>query len=142
MDPQQNKDVVRRFIAALNARDRGALAEVVAPDVVRRSPATPDVRVESFDDLWAFFEQDFAAIPDSVVTLEALVAEDDLVAVWATYAGTQTGAMGPFPPSGVSATLEFSGFLRIRDGKIADMRVVWDNVDMLTQLGHLDGMPG
>lgn len=142
MDPQQNKDIVRRFVAALNARDRDALAEVVAPDVVRRSPATPGVTVESFEDLWAFFEQDFAAFPDSVVTLETLVAEDDLAAVWATYSGIQTGPMGPFPASGASATMEFSGFLRIRDGKIADMRVVWDNVDMLTQLGHLEGMPG
>lgn len=134
---EQNKKLVRRFTAAVNTRDREALARLVAADVVRHCPATPDATVASVDDLWAFLELDFAAVPDSVVTLETLVAEADLVAFWATYSGTQTGPMGPFPPSNQRATVEFSGILRVRDGRIAEMRVVWDNVDMLTQLGHM-----
>ena len=139
MDLERNKELVRHFVEAVNTRDREALARVVTPDVVRHSPATPGIRVESVDDLWAFLEQDVAAIPDSVVTLEALVAEGDLVAVWATYAGTQAGPMGPFPPTDRRASTEFSGILRIRDGRIAEIRVVWDNVHMLTQLGHMPG---
>lgn len=137
MDLEQNKELVRSFVAAVNARDREGLAGIVTADVVRHSPATPDVTVANFDDLWSFLEQDFAAIPDSVVTLDTLVAEDDLVACWATYSGAQTGPMGPFPPSHERASLEFCGILRIRDGRIAEIRVVWDNVDLLTQLGHM-----
>jgi predicted ester cyclase len=140
MNDERNKEVVRRFVAAINARDRAALAEGVATNVVRHCPATPDVKVASFDDLWSFLEQDFAGIPDSVVTLETLVAEGDLVALWATYSGTQTGQMGPFPPSGARASVEFSGILQIRDGRIAEMKVVWDNVSLLTQLGHMPAM--
>lgn len=141
MNLEQNKELVRRFTAAVNARDREALSRLVAADVGRHCPATPDATVASFDDLWAFLEQDFAAVPDSVVTLETLVAEGDLVAFWATYSGTQTGPMGPFPASGERATVEFSGILRVRDGSIAEMKVVWDNVDMLTQLGHMPPLP-
>lgn len=137
MNVERNKELVRCFVAAINARDREALAAVVASDVVRHCPATPDVEVTSFNDLWSLLEQDFAAIPDSVVTLETLVAEGDLVAVWATYSGTQTGQMGPFPPSGERVRLEFAGQLRVRDGKIAEIRVLWDNVNMLTQLRHM-----
>lgn len=137
MNLERNKGLVRRFVAAINARDREGLARVVTADVVRHSPATPDVRVASFDDLWSFLEQDFAAIPDSVVTLETLVAEGDLVACWATYSGSQTGPMGPFPPSNERVSMDFCGILRIRDGRIAKIRVLWDNVDMLTQLGHM-----
>lgn len=137
MNLEQNKELVRSFVAAVNARDREGLADLVTADVVRHSPATPDVTVANFDDLWSFLEQDFAAIPDSVVTLETLVAEGDLVACWATYSGSQTGPMGPFPPSNERARLEFCGILRIRDGRIAEIRVLWDNVDMLTQLGHM-----
>ena len=142
MDAERNKEIVRRFVAAVNARDRDEIAALVTPNVCRRSPATPGVTVNSFEDLWAFLEQDFASIPDSVVTIVSMVAEGDQVAVWATYAGTQTGQMGPFPPSNGSATLEFAGFLRIREDRISEMRVVWDNVDMLTQLGHMEGPPG
>lgn len=141
MNLEQNKELVRRFTAAVNARDREALSRLVAVDVVRHCPATPAATVASFDELWAFLEQDFAAVPDSVVTLEALVAEGDLVAFWATYSGTQAGPMGPFPASGERATVEFSGIVRVRDGSIGEMKVVWDNVDMLTQLGHMPPLP-
>jgi len=36
--------------------------------------------------------------PDSIQTPKHLLADGDLVAVWATYEGTQRGQMGPFPP--------------------------------------------
>ena len=45
--------------------------------------------------------------------------------------------MGPFPPTGKRVEGPFLSFLRIEDGKIAEMWVEWDNLSMLTQLGHL-----
>ncbi len=132
-----NKQLVERFVAAINARDLAALDTLVAPDVVRRSPSTPGVTVNSLEELKAFLRQDLAAVPDNVQTIQTLVAEGDWVAIWATYAGTQTGPLGPFPASGKRVDLEFSAMLRIENGRIADIRVVWDNVAMLTQLGHM-----
>ncbi len=66
-----------------------------------------------------------------------MVAEGDRVAVWANYSGTQSGPMGAFPPSDRQVDLDFAGILRFEDGKIAEIHVVWDNLDMLVQLGHL-----
>jgi len=57
--------------------------------------------------------------------------------VHAIYSGTQQGPMGPFPPTGKRVEGPFLSFLRIEDGKIAEMWVEWDNLSMLTQLGHL-----
>ena len=65
-----------------------------------------------------------------------LIAEGDLVAFWCTYTGTQTGAMGPFPPTGNKTDLDFAGFHRIENGKIAESWITWDNMTILTQLGH------
>jgi predicted ester cyclase len=45
--------------------------------------------------------------------------------------------MGPFPPGGKRVELPFMAILRIEDDKIAEMWVEWDNVSILTQLGHL-----
>lgn len=136
---EANKEVVRRFVAATNARDFDALDELVAPDVVRHSQSTPGVTVGSLDEFKAFLRQDLTAVPDAVQTLRMIVAEGDLVAVWANYAGTQTGPMGPFPPSGRKLDLDFAGVLRIDDdGHIAEIWVVWDNVAALTQLGHME----
>lgn len=133
-----NKEVVRRFVSAMNEQNLDALDDLVAPDVVRRSPSTPGVTVRSLEELKAFLRQDRAAVPDAVQTIRMMVAEGDWVAVWANYSGTQDGPLGPFPASGNPVDLEFAGFLRIEDGMIAEIRAVWDNVDMLTQLGHME----
>jgi predicted ester cyclase len=37
--------------------------------------------------------------------------------------------------------LEFAAFLRVEDGKIAEMWVTWDNAAALAQLGHLPTTP-
>jgi steroid delta-isomerase-like uncharacterized protein len=138
MDTSQgNRELVERFVAAANARDWGALEAVVAADVVRHCPATPDVRVRGFHDLRRFLEQDAVTFPDNHVAIDELVAEGDRVAFWATYSGTQAGPMGSFAPTGRRMECEFSGIFRIEDGRIAHVRLTWDNLSVLGQLGHL-----
>ena len=132
----ENKDLVRRFVRAGNDRDFDALGAIIAPDVVRHCPATPDVDVRSLEEFRRFLELDAATFPDNRVTIHELVAEGDLVAFWATYAGTQEGPMGPFPPSGRRMEVEFGGVFRIENGKIAHVSLTWDNLSALTQLGH------
>lgn len=134
----QNKAVIRQFTEHLNARDYDGLSRIVSPSFERHCPATPDVEVRSFQDFRVFLEQDLVTFPDSRITLETLVAEGDQVAFWATYAATQEGPMGPFPASGRRARLEFSGVFRLSRGKVTDVRVTWDNMDLLRQLGHLE----
>jgi steroid delta-isomerase-like uncharacterized protein len=136
-DEEANAQLVRRMIDAVNRRDLEALDDIVAPDVVRHSAATAGVVVRSLDDFKAFLRTDFATVPDSEIEVKHLIAQDGLVAVHAIYAGTQMGPMGPFPASGKPVEGPFLSFLRIEDGMIAEMWVEWDNLSMLTQLGHL-----
>lgn len=135
-DPTRNKELVRRFAEAANARDYATIRALVADDVVRVCPATPDVVVRNVDDLLQFLERDAATFPDNRVTFDALVAEGDRVAFWGTYTGTQHGPMGPFPPSDRRLTCEFAGMFRIADDRIAELRLTWDNLGALSQLGH------
>jgi len=139
VDPE---DVVRAMVEAVNRRDLDALDAIVAPDVRRHSAATPDVMVENLEQLKAFLRADFAAVPDSVQTVDMIFAGGDMVAVRGTYKGTQTGRMGPFPPSGRTLTLPYIGILRVRKGKIAEIWIEWDNLSALTQLGHFPPQPG
>lgn len=136
-DHEQNKQIVRQMIDAINARNFDALDEVIAADLRRHCAATPDVDVRSLADFKAFLRRDFAALPDARMATDIMMAEDDKVALRATYRGTQTGQMGPFPPSGREVAIPFLGILRIENGKIAEMWVEWDNVAVLTQLGHM-----
>ena len=134
---EENKAIVRRFVEAGNARDYGGLEAVVAPDFIRHCPSTPDVVVRSRADFRRFLETDAETFPDNRVRLDTLVAEGDHVAFWATYTGTQEGPMGRFPASGKRVSAEFAGVFRIEDGRVAEARLVWDNVSLLKQLGHM-----
>jgi len=68
--------------------------------------------------------------------IDMIFGSADNVAVRARYSGTQTGPMGPFPPTDKTVELVFIGILRIENEKIAEMWVEWDNLSILTQLGH------
>ena len=70
------------------------------------------------------------------MTIQYLVAEDNMVAFYCTYIGTQSGQMGPFPPSNKQMSLEFAGIHRVEDGLIAETWLTWDNLAALGQLGH------
>jgi len=133
----QNIEIVRTMTDLINQRDLDALGTVVADDLVRHSDATPGVVVTNLDEFKAFLETDFAGIPDSVQEIDMIFATDDMVAVRARYSGTQTGPMGPFPPTGKRVELVFIGLLRIENRKITEVWVEWDNLSILTQLGHL-----
>ncbi len=139
---EDNRLLVRRFGEAMNNRQFDLLDDIVAPSFVRHCQATPDVDVRSLEAFKAYLRQDTTVFPDSVQTLTHQVAEGDLVAVWATYEGTQKAPMGPFPASGKKMQLEFGAFLRVLNGKITEMWVTWDNLAALAQLGHLATGPG
>ncbi len=134
---RDNEAVVLAMIAAVNGRDFDALDTLIAADVTRRSGATPGISVTSLSEFKAFLHQDLAAVPDAQQEVNAIFSGGGWVAVHATYRGTQDGQMGPFPPSGGAIELSFIGLLRVEDGLIREILVEWDNLGMLTRLGHL-----
>ncbi len=121
---------------AYNEHDAGALRATLAPGLRRICQATPGVSVQCAEDFISFAESDWATFPDGTLHVEHIVAEGDRVGVFGRYTGTQQGPMGPFPPSGRRIDLDFGGVFRIEGGRIAEIRVTWDNLTALTQLGH------
>lgn len=131
-----NKHVILRIAEAINTRDFEALDELVSPNVRRHSAATPNVKVENLEQFKSFLKQDIATCPDSRQEINMILAEGNLVAMHATYLGTQTGPMGPFPPSGKKLELPIIAIFRLQDGRVAEIWVEWDNLNALNQLGH------
>ncbi|GAB2774154.1 ester cyclase [Salinimicrobium soli] len=133
---QKNKEIVVKAFEVVGNGNFEEMGNYISQDYKRHCQATPDLKIESLDAFKEFIRMDRQSIPDQKLDVKMLIAEDDLVAFWATYSGTQTGQMGPFPPSGKTAELDFAGVHRIEDGKIAETWVTWDNMAILTQLGH------
>jgi steroid delta-isomerase-like uncharacterized protein len=129
--------LVHRFEEAMNTRQLDLLDDVLAPDLVRHCQATPQLVITDREQFKDFLRLDAATFPDNTQTFHQVVVEGDRAAIWATYAGTQTGPMGPFPPSGRRAEFDFAGVMRRADGRIAELWMTWDNVTVLSQLGHL-----
>ena len=132
---EANKELINRFTQEINAGNWDALDELLTEDFKRHCQATPDVVINSREEFKKLQESFISSMPDQKITTEMLIAEEDLVAVYATYSGTMTGPMGDFPPTGKSTASKFMTFFRIEEGRIAELWVEWDNVNMLTQLG-------
>jgi steroid delta-isomerase-like uncharacterized protein len=133
---RENKALVRRFGEASNARQFDTIARLVTDDFVRHCQATPSVDVRSREQFIEYLKNDAVVFPDSKQTAQYLVAEGDMVAFLITYEGTQEGQMGPFPPSHKNMKIDVAGVFRVRDGKLAELWVTWDNLSSLMQLGY------
>lgn len=129
-----NKELALAAFEAVAAGDMDALDNLIADDYVRHCEATPDVQVDSLAAFKEYLLNERESVPDPQLQVVHLIAEDNLVAFWATYAGIQEGPMGSFPATGNEMEIDFAGFHRIEDGKIAETWVTWDNIAALTQL--------
>ena len=138
---QENKEIVSKAFAVVGVGDYANMGNYIADNYLRHSQASPGVNVKSLQEFKEFIRMDRFAVPDQKLEIKKLVAEGDLVAFYAIYKGTQTGQMGPFPPTGKYAELDFSGIHRVENGKIAETWVTWDNIAFLSQLGHFPQPP-
>jgi predicted ester cyclase len=138
---QKNKEIVRKTFEIVGNGDFDAMDKYISQNYKRHCQATPDLVVESLNDFKGFIREDRKAIPDQQLIVKHLIAENDLVAFWGTYKGTQTGQMGPFPPTGKPVELDFSGVHRLVNGKVVETWVTWDNITVLSQLGHFPSKP-
>ena len=132
---QQNKEIVIKSFEVVGNGEYEEMSTYIAENYVRHCQATPELLIESLGAFKEFIRTDRKSIPDQKLNVKMLVAEGDLVAFWAIYTGTQTGQMGPFPPTGKSVELDFSGVHRLENGKVVETWVTWDNVTVLSQLG-------
>ena len=127
MSTGQNKAVVRRYLEEFhNTRADHILEEIMAPALLEPTRGMTNALLTAF--------------PDYGITIEAQVAEGDLVAtVWTargTHHGDWAAPIGPVPATGRSVSWTATTTLRIADGKIADVvGTNWDHLGILQQIG-------
>jgi steroid delta-isomerase-like uncharacterized protein len=84
-----------------------------------------------------------AAIPDWTETIEAILAEGNLVAYRWTAHGTYRGQLpGLPPPAGQLVALTGQAIHRIVDGQVAETWSVYDLSTLLVQVGAMPAPPG
>ena len=131
----RNKSIVKQANEAIQRQDYETLNQYFVEDYHRYCQASPEAKVESLDDMVGFLKEWYKAFPDASIETHMIAADGDLVAVYLTFAGTHQATMGDIPATGKRMESETFGFHRLKDGKIIETWVTWDNVAILKQLG-------
>lgn len=133
MSTDANKELVRRFYAAVDAGDTTAVEALFDPTWQNVDPSLPPM--QGLDGARALVGMFTASFPDFTSRIELITAEDERVAVRASHTGTHQGDFMGVPPTGRQVTVSATGIFRCQDGKLVENRVVFDAFGLLQQLG-------
>ena len=136
---ESDKQVVRRIYEEVFSQGAlGVVDEVVSADAVDHSP--PPIPVDDVREGLKQFTQVLRdAFPDVRVTVNHMVAEGDLVAVYYTMEGTHQGDFMGIPATGARVSMEGFDLIRVRDGLCTEHWGVQDNAGLMQQVA---GPPG
>lgn len=137
-----NAELVRWTFDVLNEHDITPLRSFWSDATVERFPQGTR---RGADEIAAYFEETFAALPDFHMNVVALAEQGDDVFVRWHLTATHTGA--PFfgiAPSGKQVAIDGMDHFVVRDGGIVSNFVIFDQMQFARQIGMLpeDGTPG
>jgi steroid delta-isomerase-like uncharacterized protein len=137
------KEVLEQAIEYWNVRDRDRWETLYAEDVVYEAPGGQ--RISGLADLKEqYFDALLTAAPDRVSRDIVLFADGEYVVEQARYIGTHTGLLrspggAEIPPTGKPFDFPFVAVFRVQDGKISSIRIYYDQMELLMQLGLIPG---
>lgn len=140
---EANKALVHRvYEELLNEQNYDVIEELYSNDFVsHRAKGVEMDRTSTLEDLEAEAEMLHEAFPDFTATIEAMVAEDDMVAARLTVTGTHEDDFRGIPATGEEISYEQTSFFRIEDGRFAEAWVLTDTLEFMQQLGAIEA-PG
>ena len=118
---EENKAAVRKFVDAVNRRDNALLAEICTPEEAKNW-------IEALPVAYAMWK-------DHHVELVDLVADGEMVAVKMATSGYHNGEAFGLAPTGKWWTKNGNGLFYFSDGKISKTDFVFDDQNLIKQLG-------
>lgn len=132
-------DLVKRHYTNVSEGQIERDRDVMSPDIVHVNAAVGTVTgIEAFLAFVASFKQ---AFPDLRWEMREFIEGSDTVVVEGVFLGTNTGPMvGPWgylPATGRRVKLSFCDIWNVRNGRIVENRIYYDQVTFFGQLGLL-----
>ena len=123
---EKNKRIARRVFEDVQSQGNQAIIkEIVTEDYVGHTPLGDIHGPEGAKQFTSMLR---AGFPDFQVTVEAQIAEGDLVATRWTCRGTHNGEFQGVPPTGKRMTVSGMAIFRIANSKLVEG---WTNPDLL-----------
>jgi predicted ester cyclase len=130
---EDNKVAVRRLIEDLfNTGDLGIADEVLSDDYLDHSPSHPGMAGP--ENVKRSVSEWLAAFPDTLSTVEDMVAEGDRVAARWTTRATHEAEFMEIAPTGNRIDVTWFGLFRLSEGRIVESWDTFNVVEMMQQL--------
>ena len=130
------KQVVQRFVDAVNSADDRALLDLLHPDFVDRTP-----NPMQGTDRDAFVDDKIRTLRTAFSNLrlridDTLVEGDRVSTLW-TITGTNDGPFADQEPTGINVEFRGMNLDRVQDGTIVEHWSIHDALSLFHQLGRL-----
>jgi ketosteroid isomerase-like protein len=130
------KDIATHFVAAFNAHDEKALDALHAADIKFEAPG---FKASNGHEATAYAIGWLKGFPNGKMTVRHEVVNAPWVVQEVTMEGTNTGPLegpgGKIQPTNRKVVSKGIQVLKIENGKIAETRIYFDQLDQMTQLG-------
>lgn len=131
---EKNKTIARRYIEELwNKKNLNEIDKLVSDDFVNHS-SLPGMSPDR-EGLKQFISFSGATFPDGHYTIEDMIAENDKVMIRGSFKGTHRGEFMGVPGTGKVITMTWINVLRMKDGKVAERWMKYDEINMMSQFG-------
>jgi predicted ester cyclase len=139
----ESKAIAERGLKAFNAHDMEALARDSAPDVEATAPG--DIKLRGPQAVKEYNQNFITAFPDARVEAKNIFTAGNTVIVEGTFTGTHDGTlktpMGDVPATGRKVRGEYVQILEIDRGLVKRDNLIYDQVQLMTQLGMAPAAP-
>ncbi len=133
----ESKDTTARFVAAFNAHDEKALQELHSDDIKFNAPG--GFKATNAKDATAYAMTWLKAFPDGKMTVRTELTSGPWVVQEVAMEGTHTAPLespnGPIPATYKKVKGYGVQILKVENGKIAEARIYFDQLDQMSQLG-------
>ena len=135
MSEEENKALIRRWFAAMDAGNLEIITELLPDDYIDHNPPLPDLPAGREGVLQAVNALR-SAFPDAVHTIEDQMAEGDKVMTRVRVRGTFQGEILGFGPTGKVVEVRGIAVHRIADGRLVEHWAHMDMVGFMEQIGE------
>jgi steroid delta-isomerase-like uncharacterized protein len=138
---EANVRLAREHFAAESAHDPERTLATLADDITYRVVAS-GVTLRSKAEVARYYDIWWKAFPDVTIEIRRLVASGEWVICENVATATHLGPFLGLAPSGRRVTQQLCALIRVRDGKMVEETVYYDQLERIRQLGsvlELDG---
>ncbi|MFA5330289.1 MAG: ester cyclase [Prolixibacteraceae bacterium] len=130
---EQNKEIVREVISAIDENNFDKLNELFSNDFGLKVPGL-EIPMKK-DDVFQAIKTHYASFPDWTHNIEGMIAEGDKVVVKIMQIGTHKELYKGISATGKKITNPAIHIITIEDGKVKEWWGIEDDLGMMRQLG-------